>query len=91
MFDKNGAVMGMTHMTVDIVQAEIAKCQLLCIECHKKITGAERKLGFVAKKVSLHRMQMSGEDVSELRRKYMGEYAAAMRDVYVQLRGINSR
>lgn len=92
MFDKTGVVMGMTHMSVDNVQAEIAKCQLLCIDCHKKITGAECRLGFTAKKVDLNRMQRIGVDISELRRKYMEEYEVVMRDVYVQLRGgVNSR
>lgn len=87
MFDKDYAIMSMIHMTIEDVHAEMDKCQLLCIECHDKVTRTEMRLGFTDKKHRFNKLLRAGEDVSELRKKYREEYEAVMAGEYARIRG----
>lgn len=66
--------------------AEVAKCQLLCINCHTLVTSFEAKRGFLKKKRGLNRKIAAGVDVTELRQQLYDEYEAIMVKVYPLLR-----
>lgn len=92
MFKKSYAVIDMVRMPVERVAAEILKCQLLCIECHRKVTSAEMRLGFTKKKKNLSKMRRGGEKIIELRDTYAANYDEVMQAVYDKLKsGINSK
>lgn len=86
MFKKSYTVIDMVRMPVERVSAEVSKCQLLCVACHKKVTAAERRLGFMKKKKHLGKMRRSGEKVIELRDKYATNYDEVMQKVYDKLK-----
>lgn len=91
MFRKSYTVIDMVRMSVERVAAEISKCQLLCVVCHRKVTSAEMRLGFTKKKKNLSKMRRGGEKVIELRDKYAANYDEVMQKVYDKLKlGINS-
>jgi len=52
MFTKAGAVGPMMYCgtSVELIKAEINKCQLLCISCHAAVTHFEYKFGFIRAK-----------------------------------------
>lgn len=66
----------------DDIMAEINKCQILCVPCHKKVTSQETRLGFISKKRQLNRRQRQGEDISALKDAYFTSYSVAMAPYY---------
>jgi hypothetical protein len=72
--------------TVENIISEVAKCQLLCINCHTLVTSFEAKRGFLKKKRGLNRKIAAGVDVTELRQQLYDEYEAVMVKVYPLLR-----
>jgi len=52
MFDKNESVISMISRgdAIDDIKAEVDKCQLLCVDCHMLVTGAERDCKFIQAK-----------------------------------------
>jgi hypothetical protein len=90
MFRKRSNILDMVSCSIEDIQSEIDKCQLLCIRCHKKVTAAERAHGFTIKKTQLTRRKQNGEDVSEMLAQYAQEYDSVMESIYAQLRENNS-
>lgn len=86
MFFKSHAIMDMVNMSLESVISEVNKCQLLCIRCHQRVTSAERRLGFIKKKMQLGKLERRGESVTELRHKYAAEYEEVMNQVYNQIK-----
>jgi len=86
MFKKSYTVINMVRMPIERIAAEILKCQLLCIECHRKVTSAEMRLGFTKKKKNLSKMRRGGEKMIELRDKYAANYDEVMQKVYDKLK-----
>ncbi len=78
--------MDMVNMSLECVKAEVEKCQLLCIPCHKRVTSAERRLGFIKKQMQLGKLERRGEHVTELRHKYAAEYEEIMNQVYNRIK-----
>ena len=70
----------------ETIKEEIAKCQLLCVDCHMFVTMFEVKRGFIQEKKRLTRKVSAGEDVTELRKKLHDEYDAVMTKVYPLIR-----
>ena len=73
--------------SADIIQ-EIDKCQIVCIECHRKITAYERKRGFIKKKRDLNKRIRRGEDIMALHTELFGKYMAIMTRFYARLRAV---
>lgn len=86
MFRKKYGVLSMVSRPIEDIKAEIAKCQLLCVPCHSKVTAAERAFGFMEKKIRLNRMIRDGRDVTALTEIYAQQYDKVMSDVYMRLR-----
>lgn len=84
MFTKVDAVYHMLDRgeTAENIIAEVAKCQLLCINCHALVTTFEAKRGFLNKKRVLNRKIAADVDVTELRQQLYDEYEAVMVKVY---------
>lgn len=82
MFAKNYNILDMIELPIEHVVEEVAKCQLLCLSCHNKVTHAERRRGFIKKKIHLNKLQRKGIDVSTLYQKYAQEYEAVMGKIY---------
>jgi hypothetical protein len=93
MFSKEGCIGWMVEKghNSDEILAEINKCQILCIKCHKKVTARESAAGFIAKKRHLNALKRSGVDVSVLTASLSAEYSAFMGPVYEGLRGGGGR
>lgn len=88
MFSKVNSVMDMVNAgePEEAIKAEIAKCQLLCTDCHMVVTRFELRRGFMRKKTKLNRAIAAGEDVSELREKLYEEYDVVMTRMYPLIR-----
>ena len=71
----------------DDIMAEINKCQILCVPCHKKVTAYESRLGFIYKKRLLNRAQRAGEDITALKDAYFEEYSIKMDPYYARMAG----
>lgn len=69
----------------DIIR-EIAKCQLLCIDCHSLVTVFEHRRGFIKKKKHLNKKITAGEDVTEFRATLYAEYEKVMTKIYPLIR-----
>lgn len=89
MFEKTACICEMVWngCSLEEITAEVAKCQVVCVPCHKKITKYERKCGFFKKKISLNKKIRMGEDVEDLRVKYSDEYLAKIGPFYESMRG----
>jgi len=87
MFDKGACVLDLVHMPIDVIAAEIAKCQLVCVPCHAVITTAEARLGYLKKKIRMGRDARAGKDISEARVEFATQYARDFAAVYAGLRG----
>jgi len=89
MFEKTDCISTMHYKgySKEEIIAEIDKCQLLCIHCHKKVTRTEIKHGFFKKKRIFNKILRKGGDISELRTKLIAEYSEIMGVVYGELRG----
>lgn len=87
MFSKVGCVGMMVEkgQASDEIMAEINKCQILCVPCHKKVTSYEARLGFIYKKRLLNRAQRQGEDISALKDAYFTAYSVAMEPYYARM------
>lgn len=88
MFEKRACISELVYRGCeqDDILAEISKCQLLCIECHAKVTQAEREHGFINEKRILTKQQRSGQNVNAKRQELAYEYAKCMEPVYERLR-----
>ena len=71
----------------EYIKKEIAKCQLLCINCHTLVTKFEHRRGFIKKKRHLNKQIAAGKDVTELRRTLSAEYEEVMAKIYPLMRG----
>lgn len=80
-----GEMMDRGDPAEDII-AEVAKCQLLCLNCHSLVTRFETKRGFMIKKKQLNKKISAGEDVTELRKKLFDEYEEVMTAMYPLIR-----
>jgi hypothetical protein len=80
-----GEMMDRGDPAEDII-AEVAKCQLLCINCHSLVTRFESKRGFLIKKRQLNKKMLAGEDVTEMKKKLYDEYEDVMRVMYPLIR-----
>jgi hypothetical protein len=70
----------------EVIKDEIAKCQLLCVDCHMVVTRFELRRGFMKQKRRLNRAIVAGEDVKELRQKLYDEYDVVMTKMYPLIR-----
>ena len=88
MFSKVGTVGVMIESgcSVEAIKEEIAKCQLLCVDCHMLVTAFEVRRGFIKDKRHLNRAIAAGKDVTELRQKLYDEYDAVMTKMYPLIR-----
>lgn len=68
------------------IKNEIAKCQLLCVDCHILVTKYEHRRGFMKEKKYLNRQIAAGKDVTELRRTLYEKYDAVMGKIYPLIR-----
>lgn len=91
MFEKRDSISTMiyTGCSKEEIIAEINKCQLLCIQCHNKVTFMERKYGFMKQKRRFNKLLRAGSDVEALRTTLKAEYMARMEGVYGELRGVS--
>jgi hypothetical protein len=90
MFLKSHAIMDMNTMPLECIKAEAEKCQLLCIQCHKQVTSAEWKLGFMKKKKYVGKLRRYGKNVTKLCEKYAACYEQVMQGVYNRIKSGNS-
>jgi hypothetical protein len=88
MFTKINSVGSMMDMgeSAEVIIAEVAKCQLLCVNCHALVTAFEGKRGFLKKKRGLNRKIASGADVTEIRQHLYHEYEVVMMKMYPLIR-----
>lgn len=88
MFSKVGSVCDMMESgaPADDIIAEINKCQLLCINCHRLVTKFEAKRGFIWDKRQLNKKIADGGDFTELRQKLYGNYERVMTKMYPLIR-----
>ena len=88
MFSKVNSVMAMVNAgeSEEDIKTEIAKCQLLCADCHMVVTRVELRSGFIRQKTKLTRMIAAGKDVTELRQALYDEYDAFMKEMYPLIR-----
>jgi hypothetical protein len=77
-------------MPLDVIAAEIAKCQLVCVPCHAVITAAEVELGYLKKKKGLGREERAGKDNRKIRTQIATQiatqYALAFAPIYAGMR-----
>lgn len=90
MFDKGACILDLVHMPIDVIAAEIAKCQLVCVPCHSVITAAEARLGYLKKKKLMGRDARAGKDISEIRAQIAIQYARDFVPIYAGLAGRRS-
>ncbi len=86
MFDKKGTILELVSEPIDIIKEEVAKCQIVCIPCHKRITFIERKLGYIGEKTKLTRDIIKGRDVEQRRKELVARYEAEFTPIYAELR-----
>jgi len=87
MFEKNDSVSALAYRgcSTEEIMAEIAKCQLLCVPCHQKVTNNEHKLGFIRTKRRFNQRIRCGDDVEVTRNELKEKYSVAMADFYAAL------
>ena len=88
MFSKVNSVMDMVNAgePEEAIKAEIAKCQLLCVDCHMVVTRFELRRGFMHKKTKLNRVIAAGEDATDLCKELYDEYDVVMTKMYPLIR-----
>jgi hypothetical protein len=87
MFEKTDCVSALAYngCSTEEIMAEIAKCQLLCVPCHQKVTNKENKLGFIRTKRILNKSIRRGDDVEASRIELKEKYSASMAGFYAAL------
>lgn len=85
MFDKGACIPELARESLEVVVAEIAKCQLVCIPCHRVITSHEIRKGYFKKKKMLKKAAAAGKDITVLRATYAEAYARDFAEVYAGL------
>lgn len=86
MFDKSACILDLAYETIDVIAAELARCQLVCVPCHAVITAAEARLGYLKKKRGLKKAERAGKNIGVLRATYASEYERDFAEVYAELR-----
>ena len=86
-FDKKACILDIVNESLDDIKNEVAKCQLLCITCHYKVTRFEMRHGFLRKKRRLNKRKALGEDVTDEWTNAFADYEAALTPFYRALRG----
>ena len=88
MFEKTGTVgfMIRNHRKLAEILAEIDKCQLLCISCHKKVTSYENKCGFISMKRLLNKNIRKKQDITEMQTVLISQYRDKMEPFYAKMR-----
>jgi hypothetical protein len=84
MFTKEGSVGEMLFSGADmeVIKAEVRRCQLLCVDCHAIVTKAERGLGFMyLKRFGKRRVDGLGRD----------EYMMVMPAIYEAIKQMRGR
>jgi hypothetical protein len=69
MFDKYCSIIDMIKgkKDIDLIKEEIDKCQLLCVDCHALVTGAENMCKFTqAKRKKIDERELYAEVMSEV-------------------------
>jgi hypothetical protein len=82
MFEKAACIPELACESIEVVGAEIAKCQLVCVPCHRVITSHEIRKGYFKKKRLLKKALAAGKDITEMRANYASEYARDFAEVY---------
>lgn len=72
--------------SAEAIKEEIAKCQLLCVDCHMFVTRYEAKCGFIKEKKQLNRAIAAGKDVTGLRQELYDKYEIVMTKMYPRIR-----
>ena len=85
MFYKTASILDLVEETIGRIAEEIAKCHIVCIPCHEKITAKEVSLGYMAKKKALNRAARAGEDITECRIALATAYAADFSAIYASM------
>lgn len=86
MFDKKASVLDLVHESLEVIKAEIAKCHLVCIPCHSKITAREARLGYTKHKIRLNKSMREGKDVTHEMTELAVQYAQDFDEFYDGLR-----
>ncbi len=88
MFHKSGSVgfMVKNGSSQDDIIAEVQKCQVLCVECHRVVTAYERRKGFMEKKKWLRLFPLE-----ENKKKYAQEYDTVMTEFYEWMEKVGGR
>ena len=92
MFDKSSNVSNMINQgePIKMIFKEIDKCQIVCLECHHKITDIECKFGFTKLKQKLTRdfndNNITKEEYENQKKIYEKIYQEKMMEIYKKLR-----
>jgi hypothetical protein len=83
MFDKVDSIgrMAASGRSRAIIESEMRKCQVLCVECHAVVTRYEIRCGFFKEKRKLNRLRKK-HDVSEMLTDLRESYARKMDPLY---------
>ncbi len=87
-FNKKTEILNLANTSLQEIQEEISKCQLLCKECHAKVTKHEHTTGFIRKKKQLNKMIKKGKQVEDKRKKLEIEYENIFTAFYESLKGV---
>jgi len=75
---------------IELIYAELDKCQSDCINCHHKITFIEQKLGFTKAKIALRKMinKDINLDCNKEKEKLHERYNKEMKIIYEKFKEI---
>ena len=84
MFNKTNTIWSLVCSTTNLeeIYAEIDKCQLLCISCHKLVTQLEQRYGFTRLKI-----KYTKGDITRSHSELEEEYNKIMVPIYDKIRG----
>jgi hypothetical protein len=93
MFEKGGSVCAMVRRgeSVELIRAEIKKCQIVCKSCHWVVTELENRVGFRRAKTNMTRAangslkggeKPTPETTEKLRAEYSAMYTATIERLY---------
>lgn len=92
MFDKANSICSMVNEgnTIDEINIELDKCQILCLSCHHMISDIERKLGYTRIKQMLTRklnnLQITEEEYTQQKIEIGEKYVKKMSEIYDELK-----